>query len=215
MPISGEAANETGNAITRGTKPANEIKWVSIGKTEKEVSVETETAASGKKFKKTAHGLNSGDIVVITELNTKTGFGETVGGLIVGQCYYAHKVEANEFAIAHTKSQSESATEGEWVEYTAAIKTSTKFAKVIEATIKERKEVPFAAAANRFNEYATAVEVESTEASQKIKWVMYWNQQSKTTPVFMAIETTTEKELQNTDLFKLTNQKIEQTAVLT
>jgi DNA-binding transcriptional regulator YdaS (Cro superfamily) len=212
MPLSGEALNEQLQMLAEKKAAGINIAAVSIAKNNGEVSVETETAASGHKFKKTAHGLATKDIVVLTELNGKTGLGETVGGLVVGAPYYIHEVSSSEFALAYTKAQSESATEGEWVEYTAAIKTTTKVTRIKEATVAARIAITFSAAKNLLLEDATAREIESTEAAQKIKWVVYYSATSAGT--FMGVEAATEKELASGDLYKVTSSKISQNAYL-
>lgn len=208
MPLSGEALNEQGNAITRGTKPANEATWVTFAT---DSSQSPEASAAGKKIKKTAHGLETGNIVVFTNINGKTTFGEVVGGLVIGAPYYARKISANEFSVSYTKTQSESATEGEWIEFTVEIKAESVVKHVEEHTGAKTKRVKavFAAAANLTNEDATAREVEAS-AEVKIRWVMLWSAESAGT--FMGLEAATEKTLATADLYRVTNNKISQNA---
>lgn len=220
MPLSGEALIEAAKAVLKKEAPTLNVKAVSAGKTEKEVSVETETAATGHKFKKIAHGLETKDVVVLVELNGKkltstANVGESVGGLVLGMVYYVHKVEANEFAIAYTKTASESVTEGEWVEYTAKIETTTKFAKVIEAKVKERLELAEATWSvvekNITGEFLTARKLEATtEAKQKFKWVLCYSQVAAG-GTLMLCELGTERELEIGDFYEVTKIQVPMT----
>ena len=181
-PLTGEMLNAQGNMTTREAAATISPKFLSLGKTAKTVTNETETAATGHKFKKTSHGITTKMMIVITELNgkvlTASTVGESVGGLVLGGFYWAHEVSANEFAIAWTKAQAESATEGEWVEYTAAIKTTTKFAVVEEATVTARVEAKWNAAANVTNELEKAVTIESNANSQEITFLLGYSASS-------------------------------------
>lgn len=210
MPLSGEALNEQGNAITRGTKPSNLTEWVTIGSTEKTVEPE-ETTAPARKIKKTGHGLNTGDIIVFTELNGKTTFGEAVGGLVIGVPYYVRKVSTSEFALAYTKAQAESATEGEWIEWTVTIKTTSKLAKLLEHTGAKTKRIKtgFAVAANLTNEDATAREIEAS-GTVTIKWVLFFS--AETSGTFMGCEAVTEQPMIEGNIYKITTGKVSQNA---
>jgi len=211
MPLSGEALNEQGNAITRGTKPTNEVKWVTIA-TDDGGKSPTATAANLRKLKLT-QAYTTGQVVVITNLNGKTGFGETEGGLTVGVPYYVRAISGTEIALANTKAQAESATEAEWLEWTVEIKATTVIKRIEEHTgaKTKRKECSFAVAANLTNEDTAAREIEAS-AAVKVRWIMYWS--AETAGVFMGLEATSEKELATSDMFKITNQKIQQNAYL-
>jgi hypothetical protein len=209
-PLSGEALNEQGNAITRGTKPASLTEWITVA-TDDGGKSPTETT-TGKKLKLT-QSYATGNIVVITKLNAKTGLGETEGGLIVGVPYYARAISGTEIAFANSKAQSESATESEWIEFTVTIKAETVVKKIEEHTGAKTKRIKtaFAAAVNLINEDATAREVEAS-ATVKVRWLLYFS--AETSGTFMGLEATTEKELATADLLKVTNQKIPQNAYL-
>ena len=211
MPLSGEAKNEQGNAITRGTKPANGTEWVAIaGETE---VVPEESAGPARLIKKTGHGLVTGDIIVFTEINGKATFGEVVGGLIIGQPYYVRKVNVNEIELANTKTQAESATVGEHIEYTVTIKVTSKIKKLVEHTGGKtvRKKTAFNVAANGVNEDPTAREIEASGAVT-VKWIMFFS--AETNGTFMGCEPVTEKVLAEADIYKLTKSQVEQNAVL-
>lgn len=211
-PLSGEALNEQGNAITRGTKPANEAVWFTIATDDGGKTITTESGANVKKLKLT-QTYTTGNVVVITNLNGKTVLGETEGGLVVGVPYYVRKVSGTEIALAVTKAQSESATESEWIEVTAAIKTTTVVKVIEEHTGAKTKRVKatFAAAVNMTNEDATAREVEAS-AEVKVRWVLTFSAESAGT--FMGLEAVTEKTLASGDLYKITNNKISQNAYI-
>jgi len=210
MPLTGEGRNEQGNFIAKGEKGTKWAEYVSFGETNKEVTNETETAGTGKKFKKTAHGLTTGELVVVLELNSKTVLGEEAGGFVVGVPYYVREVSSSEFCLANTKAQAET-SEAECVEYTTKITTSTKFAYVKEGSIKERKKTEFSAAANGISEDSKSHEIES-EATQTAKWAIYWSAVTSGTQI--AVEATTSKSLEKGDIWKLTNGKINQNAFI-
>ncbi len=171
MPLTGEMLNKQGNASCKEEAPNISPKYLSLGKTAAEVTPE-ETTAPARKIKKTAHGLVTKNLVVLTELNGKTGLGESAGGLVVGFAYWVHEVSSSEFALAYTKAQCESATEAEWIEWTVTIKATTKFAKVEELVVTARVEAKWKAAANIQNELEAAVTVESNANSQEVKWLL-------------------------------------------
>ena len=75
----------------------------------------------------------TGAPIVIGELNGKTKNGESEGGLTVGTKYWEHKVSSTEIELATSKTKAESSTASEHIEYTAAIKTNTKWRE--EATV--------------------------------------------------------------------------------
>jgi hypothetical protein len=209
MPLSGEALNEQGNAITRGTKPTNEATWVTIAT---DTSQSPEASAIGKKIKKTAHGLLTGEIIVFTKLNAAAVLGEVVGALVVGVPYYVFKIGVNEFGVAYTKAQAE-AGEGSCIEFTVELKAESVLKKIEEHTgaKTKRQKAVFAAAANLTNEDATAREIEAT-TEVKVRWVMFWS--AETVGVFMGLEAVTEKTLAIADIYKITNNKISQNAYI-
>lgn len=211
MPLSGEARNAQGDAITRGIKPTP-LEWATIA-SQTTVTPELATAAKGRIITRAAHGLNTGDIVVFTEVNANTTFGAQVAGVILGLPYYVRKVSASEFEIANTKTQAESATVGEHVEFSEELKTTSKLQHVIEHTgaKTKRKQLTFAAAANGSNEASAAVEIEAT-STVKVKWIMFFT--AETSGTFMGCTEVTEKELAAEDLYKITKTVIEQNAVL-
>lgn len=210
QPLSGEALNEQGNAITRGTKPSNLTEWVVVATDDGGKTITTESGANVKKLKLT-QSYTTGNIVVITNLNGKTVLGETEGGLTVGVSYYVRKVSGTEIALAVTKAQSESASESEWIEVTVAVKTSTVLKLIEEHTGAKTKRIKtgFAVAANLLNEDATAREVEAS-ATVKVRWVLYFS--AETSGTFMGCEAVTEKELATGDLYKLNKSQIFQNA---
>src|SRR5205085_10200495 len=132
-----------GEATIKKVKPANAPEYASLGETNKEVTLE-ETPGAGKKLKAT-HGCETGDLIVFTEINGETEVGKEVNGLVVGVPYRLRKVAAGEFAVAYTKAGSESATEAEWVEFTATIKATTKFQRIIECNVVARTKVEWTA----------------------------------------------------------------------
>lgn len=219
MPLTGEMLKAQGDATCREEKPAISPKFVSLGKTEAEVSPTGNETANKRKFTKAAHGLKTKDLVVIVELNgkvlTTSTIGESVAGLVLGGVYWVHEVSSSEFAIAYTKAAGESATEGEWIEYTAEVKTTTKFAKVVEITVTARKEVKYKAlTGNNLTSEAEGTpvaEVESNNAgSVEVKWLMYFSEAAggTLTRVDPAEEA---KTLAKGDLYKINASKVLQT----
>jgi hypothetical protein len=211
MPLSGEALNQQGNATTRKTNPTVGAEWFTIA-TDDAGKSPTETAANLKKLK-LANAYTTGSVVVITNLNGKTVLGEAEGGLIVGVPYYVRKVSGTEAAFANTKAQSESATEGEWIEWTVIVKATTVVKLIEEHTGAKTKRVKatFAEAVNLVNEDATAREIEAS-GTVKVRWVMAFS--AETTGTFMGLEAVSEKELASADLYKITNNKISQNAYI-
>ena len=199
MPYSGEAKNTQQAAVLTKTNPTIAAAFVSIG-TQAEFKPAKEAAISQRIIEITGAPA-TGTIVCLTEINGKTTPGEAVGPFIVGAFYYVRKVAANEVELAFTKAQAESATAGEHLEITVAIKTTTKLIAVTEGSVAARIGTGFGAVANGKGEDATAREVEST-GTQAIHWIMYFS--ALTVGTFMGATEVTERPMISGDIFKVT-----------
>jgi hypothetical protein len=212
MPYSGEAQNAQQEAILKQTAVTASPEYVSIG-TQAEKAPSSEAAASQRVIK-FATAAATGAIVMFTEINGKTlaeaeagSIPYNVGSLVLGRFYRAREVSGTENEFARTKTQAESATAGEHLELTVAIKTTTKMVTITEATVTARIKTGFGSGSsitvkNGEGEDATAREVESNANSQKILWVMYFS--ASTAGTFEGAFKVTERELQKGDIFKVT-----------
>jgi hypothetical protein len=209
MPLTGEMLNAQGNATCRKEAPSISPEYASVG-SQTEV-VPEESTAPARIIKKTAHGLNTGDLIVFTEINGKTTLGEAVGGLIIGAPYYVRKVSTSEIEVAVTKAQAESATVGEHVEFTVTIKATSKIMKLTEGNVVARIKTTFAAAANLANEDATAREIEAAGAIT-VDWLMYFS--AVTAGTCTLVEKVTQKVLATNDLYKVTKSNVSQTGYI-
>jgi hypothetical protein len=200
MPYTCEGKNTQQAAILKKENPTISAEYVSIG-TQTEIVPSSEAAASQRVIK-VAAAPATGTLVCLTEINGKTTLAEAVGSLVIGRVYYVRKVSTTEIELANTKAQSESATAGEHIELTVAIKTTTKIIEIFEATVTARIATGFGTIANGQGEDATAREVESNAANQKIKWIMYFS--ASTAGTCVGVAEVTERELQKGDIFKVT-----------
>jgi hypothetical protein len=202
--------NAQGNATTRKEAPTISPEWVTVA-SQTEVVPEESTAPS-RVIKKVGHGLNTGDIIVFTELNGKTTLGEEAGGIVVGVPYYVRKVSTSEFEIAYTKAQAESATVGEHIEFTVTVKATSKIMKLTEHTGAKTKRIKtaFGSAANLLNEDATGREVEASGAVV-VTFVLYFSAETAgtCTKVDKAPEA---KTLAEGDIYRVTKSQLFQNA---
>jgi hypothetical protein len=162
-----------------------------------------ENSAGPKKIKKTAHGYNTGDVIVFKTLTGGTG-------LVAGRPYYVIKNSTSEFEVAWTKALAEAST---GIEFSVEIKEAgTEIFKIVEHTgaKTKRKETAFGAIVNGTCEDTTAHEIEATSAVT-ISWGMYWT--AETNGELIAVSEIAEKTLAEADIYKLTNGKLEDTAV--
>lgn len=196
--FSGEAKNLQMNAVGPKTNPTLAAEWVAVAG---QTTVTPENSAgNSKKIKKTAHGLNTGDIVVFTAL---TGG----AGLVIGRPYYAIKVSTSEFEVAYTKALAEATT---GLEFTTEIKeTTTTIAKLVEHTGAKTKRIKtaFAAAVNGASEDTTPHEIEIS-SNVSIKWVLCFS--AETAGTFMGCNEVTLKALEEGDIYRVTSGKLEE-----
>lgn len=175
MPYSGEMKNARLEATITKTAPTINPEYASFGTAEAKAPAK-EAAAAQRVIEFAATVPATGSLVCVTEVNGKTVSGEAAGPIVVGEFYYVRKVSATEAELAFTKTQSESATAGEHLELTVAIKTTSKFEFITEGTIKERviTHLKGKTVTNGKAEDATALQVEST-AVQTAKYVLYFS----------------------------------------
>lgn len=206
--VSGELKNSQMNAAGQETAPTIAAKFATIASS---TAIKPENSTIGKKIKKIAHGLLTGEILVFTEINGTTTEGATVAGLVIGRPYYVFKIGVNEFAVAFSKAQAE-AGEAECIEFTVELKeASTITEHLIEHIGAEtkRQKTKFENSKNGISEDVTAHEVEASGAVE-VKWLMFFS--AETVGTFCGCNKVTAKTLAAKDIYKITKSLLEDTA---
>jgi hypothetical protein len=191
----------TGEGKNKQLTTAKEnAKFVAIAS--QSAAAKPENSAGPKLIKKTGHNLVDKDLIVFTAITGGSG-------LVVGRPYWVKKINANEFELYWLKSLTEV------VEFTTELKeTTTEYVKLTEhvGAKTKRKATSFGAIVRGTCEDTTAHEIEATSAVT-ITWGMYWTEEAEGAGECVAISEIPTKVLAEGDIYKLTNGKLEDTAV--
>lgn len=166
MPVTGEFRNAALNAMTAGTKPSLLTEYLSLG--ENSGAAVSFVSITTTELEKTAHGLNTGDLIVFTAV---TGGGTSGGsaGIQLERPYYVEKVSANVIKISQTSTIS--------AEVFATVTAST-VQKITEIAVTARIKTTLATAAKGVAEDGTA-RVISVPACT-VNWILYMNALTET-----------------------------------
>lgn len=166
MPVTGEFRNAAGTAMTAGTKPAALTEYVSVG--ENSGSPVSFVSISTTELEKTAHGYNTGDLIVFTAL---TGGGTSGGsnGIQLERPYYVEKVSANVIKISQTAAIS--------AEVFATVTASTT-QKIVEIAVTARIKTTFGAWAKGLAEDATGRVIKVPACT--VNWILYFSHLTET-----------------------------------
>lgn len=166
MPVTGEFRNAALNAMTAGTKPSLLTEYLSLG--ENSGAAVSFVSITTTELEKTAHGLNTGDLIVFTAV---TGGGTSGGsaGIQLERPYYVEKVSANVIKISQTSTIS--------AEVFATVTAST-VQKITEIAVTARIKTTLGAAAKGVAEDGTA-RVISVPACT-VNWILYMNALTET-----------------------------------
>lgn len=166
MPVTGEFRNAALNAMTAGTKPSLLTEYVSVG--ENSGAAVSFVSITTTELEKTAHGLNTGDLIVFTAL---TGGGTSGGsnGIQLERPYYVEKVSANVIKISQTSTIS--------AEVFATVTAST-VQKIVEIAVTARIKTTLAAAAKGVAEDATPRLIGVPACT--VNWILYLNALTET-----------------------------------
>jgi|SRR6185312_7854621 len=183
----------TGEAKNEQMKKAGELaKFVGVGGS---TTISPEASAAGSKFKKTAHGLANGTILVPTSLSGGAG-------LVSGRVYRVVNATANEFELSVTSG-------GAAESWTTTLEAASVFAVITEHTgaKTKRKATSFGAPSKGVVVDSTAHEIEMS-GTVTVRWALYFTEETAGT--LIAVSEVTEKPLSEADIYRLTEGKLEE-----
>lgn len=167
MPVTGEFRNAALNAMTAGTKPSLLTEYLSLGENSGAATTGWKSISTTE-LEKTAHGYNTGDLVVLSAI---TGGGSEGGsaGLKEERPYIVEKISANVVKLSQTATIS--------AEVFASVSAATA-QKIVEIAVTARIKTTLATAAKGVAEDGTA-RVISVPACT-VNWILYMNALTET-----------------------------------
>jgi hypothetical protein len=168
MPVTGEFRNAALDAMTKGTKPSLLTEYVSVG--ESQTALTSWKSISTSELEKAAHGLVTGNLVVVSALSGQGGGTGGSDGLKEERPYIVEKISTSVIKLSQTSTIS---AETFLNTVTAATVTQIK-----EIAVTARIKTTFGSAAKSVAEDATPRLVGVPACT--VNWILYFNHLTET-----------------------------------
>lgn len=169
MPVTGEFRNAAIDAKTKGTKPALLTEYVSVG--ESQAALTGWKSISTSELEKAAHGLVTGNLVVVSALAGQGGSSGGSDGLKEGdRPYYVEKVSVNIVKLSQTSTIS--------AEIFLNTVTNATLTQIKEIAVTARIKTTFGSAAKGVAEDATPRLIGVPIC--KVNYILYFNALTET-----------------------------------